>query len=158
MPLCIEKWGANNEREEGTVPPPLPSVRSLRRIPPEPLQIVVTPCFFVENMDDEIMVVKQNPARPWIPLAVVQPDLHFLETLVDVVSNGPHVPVRIRTADQKMICNTGDPLEVQDDGIEGLDLPGCTCCQIDQSLGIYSCHPPSRLPRTPSVPAPVRLW
>jgi len=36
---------------------------SLRRISPEPLQIVELACLLVENMNDHILVVKQNPVR-----------------------------------------------------------------------------------------------
>jgi hypothetical protein len=103
----------------------------LRRIRPKPLQIVVAPRFFVENMYDEIMVVKQNPPRPMIPFPVVWADVHLLETLPDVIGNGAHVSVRIRTADKKMIRNTGDPPEVHDNGMPGFDLPGGVRCQID---------------------------
>jgi hypothetical protein len=79
-------------------------------------------------MDYEVMVVKQNPAGLWISFSVMQPGVYLLEALPDVVSNGTDVPVRVRTADKKMIRNTGDPLEVQDDGIVGLDLPGGVRC------------------------------
>lgn len=108
--------------------PHLASVLPLGRITPEPLQIVVTPRFCVENMDDEVMVVKQNPPRLWIPFPVMHPDLRLLEALPDVIGNGTDVPVGIGTADQKMIRKARDPPEVQDDRIVRLDLPGCLRC------------------------------
>jgi len=108
--------------------PHLASVLPLGRITPEPLQIVVTPRFCVENMDDQIMVVKQNPPRLWIPFPVMHPDLRLLEALPDVIGNGTDVPVGMGTADQKMICKARDPPEVQDDRIVRLDLPGCLRC------------------------------
>jgi hypothetical protein len=37
--------------------------QALRRISPEPLQIVELPGLLVKNMNDDIVVVKQNPAR-----------------------------------------------------------------------------------------------
>ena len=79
----------------------------LRRISPEPLQIVELAGLLVENMNDHILVVKQNPARLAGPLAVPHAHACQRQALFHAFGEGPDLARGERAGDHEIVGEVG---------------------------------------------------
>ena len=77
-----------------------------------------------ENMDDDIAVIEQQPARVRRPLLVVRRDLLALKAFADLVLDGTELPFAIAAAQHEVVAETAQLADVQQDNIAGLLFAG----------------------------------
>jgi hypothetical protein len=88
-------------------------------------------------MNDDILVVKQNPSRLAGPFPVLRADAVLRQPLFHPFGNGPDLPRRIRAGDHELIGETAHSADIEDgqvprlDGRRSLGSPLCDRRRID---------------------------
>ncbi len=96
---------------------------------PELIKLVVVPLGFPENMDNDIAIIKDEPAGACRSFTMACDDAFFLERLFDFVNDSFELRSAFAGADYKIICETADFAGVQQDDIDGLLFTTGFYCQ-----------------------------
>jgi hypothetical protein len=84
---------------------------------PQSFQIVELARLCREDVDNEIDVVQKNPFTFLVPFDVQRPNALLSQPFIDAFGNGLIVPAGSPCADQKVIGERADVVEINDDNV-----------------------------------------
>ena len=105
------------------------------KVAPEIFQTVSLTEFGMEDMDENIIVVHDDPTAGRKAVAVQRADAGVAETVGDLVGDGLEMRLGCAVADQEEIGDVGNATNIENNGLLGLLLEGDFAAEFDQLDG-----------------------
>jgi hypothetical protein len=93
-------------------------------IRPKSLEVVVIALLRLEDVNDEVHVVQEDPAALSFALSSERLDLSARQSVFDLLGDGPDLTIRLAATDQEVVRNLEQAGHVEDDDPLGLLIRG----------------------------------
>ncbi len=80
---------------------------------PETVEVIVIALPGVEDVNDDVAVIQQEPAGIQRALAVMGKDILLFQAQIDIIEDGANLALAITGADYKIVCKAAQVANIQ---------------------------------------------